>query len=95
MSRLRFAQAKMQGDPAKVALKFLACLFTPEELVNGNPTGTTNSKDLRHQQTINKLDLGHLNYIQGTLYFVRILPYAIPALMFVYNASPLSILLCT
>lgn len=67
VNRLRLAQAKMLGEPSKAALKLLACLFTPEELVNGNPTGTTNSKDIHRQQTVKTLDLERMRYIEGIL----------------------------
>ena len=43
---LKLAQAKMEKEPCKAALKLLSCLFTPEELVNGNLSGVTNSKEM-------------------------------------------------
>ena len=62
---LCLAQAKMQGDPSKAALKLLGCLFKPVELVNGNPSGTTNSKDENRQKTIQKLDPRRIKYTEG------------------------------
>ena len=66
VNRLCLAHAKMQGELAKAALKLLACLFTPEDLVNGNSTGTTNSKDVHRQQTIKTLNLERMSYIKST-----------------------------
>lgn len=63
VNSLRLAQAKLQAEPSKAALKLLSCLFDPEELVNGNPSGSTNSKDVHRQQTIKKLDAGRMNYL--------------------------------
>lgn len=68
VNSLRLAQAKLQAEPSKAALKLLSCLFDPEELVNGNPSGSTNSKDVHRQQTIKKLDAGRMNYLAGIIY---------------------------
>ena len=48
-----------------MALKLMACLFTKDELVNGNPSGESKSKDERRQKTIKKLDSTVLRYIEG------------------------------
>lgn len=56
----------MVADPSKAALKLLACLYAPEELVNGNPTGSTNSKDLKRVATICKLDPERMKYLKGS-----------------------------
>ena len=65
VNRLKLAQAKLQNDPSKAALKLLSCLFDTEELVNGNPTGSTNSKEEQRQATIKKLDPDRMKYLQG------------------------------
>ena len=44
VNSLKLVQPKLQTEPSKVALKLLSCLFNPEEFVNGNPSGSTNSK---------------------------------------------------
>ena len=44
VDRLRLQSAKLQKTPARCALQLLSCLFTDEELVNGNPSENTNSK---------------------------------------------------
>ena len=65
VNRLKLAQAKLQNDPSKAALKLLSCLFDTEVLVNGNPTGSTNSKEEQRQATIKKLDPDRMKYLQG------------------------------
>ncbi len=64
ISNLKLAQAKLQVDPSKAVLKLLACLYNPE-VVNGNPTGTTNSKDQHRRDTIQKLHTGRMKYLKG------------------------------
>ena len=49
----------------KCALQLLDCLFDTTELVNGNPSGQTNSKDPTRQKTIKRLDPERINYICG------------------------------
>ena len=44
----KFSSAKELDNADKSALKLLEILFTQEELVNGNLTGSTTSKDERH-----------------------------------------------
>ena len=63
---LKLAQAKLVNDLSRAALKLLACLFSAEELVNGNPTGLTNSKDPHRQETIKKRTLS-----AGPIFMVR------------------------
>ncbi len=65
ISSLKLAQAKLQVDPSKAALKLLVGLYNPEELVNVNPTGTTNSKDQHRRDTIQKLHTGRMKYLKG------------------------------
>ena len=43
----------------------MACLFTKEELVNGNPSGETSSKSEQRKMTIQKLDTSIMRYIEG------------------------------
>ena len=45
VDQLKLQQAKFNPDEAKCALQLMSILFDPEELVNGNPSGFTNSKD--------------------------------------------------
>ena len=42
MDKLRLANAKLQSDPGNAALKLMDCV---QEMVNGNPSGVTKSKD--------------------------------------------------
>ena len=67
---LKLAQAKMHTDPAKTALKLLSCLFTQEELVNGNPRGITNSKDQHRIATIQPLETERMAYINGKYTYI-------------------------
>ena len=66
---LRLAAAKLQPDAASCALRLLDCLFHAEELVNGNPSGFTNSKDPDRLTTIQKLDQVRMKYIYGESHF--------------------------
>lgn len=45
----------------------MSCVFTAEELVNGNPSGHTNSKDESRIKTIQKLDPERIKFINGNL----------------------------
>ena len=65
VNRLKLANALVQPTPSAMALKLMACLFTKEELVNGNPSGESKSKDERRQRTINELESTVLRYIEG------------------------------
>ena len=65
VDRLKLQSAKLQGDPSKCALQLMSCLFSVEELVNGNPSGHTNSKDDIRKKTIKKLDPERIKYISG------------------------------
>ena len=75
VDRLKLQSAKLQSDAPKCALQLLSCLFSDEELVNGNPSGTTTAKDDVHKKTIKKLDPVRMNYIIGiySLDYIRIL----------------------
>ena len=70
---IKLQQAKLHPDPAKCALQMMAVLFTTKEMVNGNPSGLTNSKDENRRKTIQKLDANRMKYIIGiyySLYFI-------------------------
>ena len=41
----------------------MSCLFSTEEMINGNPSGVTNSKDPVRRRTIKKLDTNRMAYI--------------------------------
>ena len=43
--RLKLQSAKLQVGPSKRAIQLIGCLFTAKELVNGNSSANTNSKD--------------------------------------------------
>ena len=62
---IRLAHAKLQEDAKSCALKLMTCLFTTSELVNGNPSGNTNSKDESRKDTIVALNPAKLKYIYG------------------------------
>ena len=59
----------MHKDPGKCALQLMDCLFTTKELVNGNPSGQTNSKDDTRKSNIKKLDPNKIKYIHGEYIF--------------------------
>ena len=60
---MRLANAKLQPEPGSTALKLLDCLFTVQELVNGNPSGHTKSKEPNRIATIKILDPARMKYI--------------------------------
>ncbi len=62
---LRLAAAKLQGDPSSAALRLMDCLFSSEEMVNGNPSGQTKSADVDRVATIQKLDETRMKYLLG------------------------------
>ena len=63
---VRLANAKLQKDAGNVALKLMDCIFSTKEMVNGNPSGVTRSKDPTRQKTIQALDPEKMTYIDGT-----------------------------
>lgn len=65
MHRIKLQSAKLCTDSSKCALQLMSCLFSAEELVNGNPSGLTNSKDETRIRTIKKLDVNKIKYIRG------------------------------
>ena len=58
------SSAKELDNADKSALKLLEILFTPEELVNGNLTGSTTSKDEWRKATVQKLAEDRIKIIQ-------------------------------
>ena len=66
---VKLAHAKLQPDAGNAALKLMNCVFTTEELVNGNPSGITKSKDPTRQRTIRPLDGAKMKYINGMRIF--------------------------
>ena len=62
---LKLANAKLQSDPGSAALKMMDCLFSTEELVNGNPSGITKSKDSNRRATVQVLDPERMKRIFG------------------------------
>ena len=67
MDQVRLQNAKLQSDAGGAALKLMDCLFSTEELVNGNPSGVTHSKDAARQKTIKRLDPEKMRYINSKL----------------------------
>lgn len=63
--KVKLQAAKLHSEPSKCALSLMSCLFSDKELVNGNPSGKTNSKDEDRQKSIKKLDPGRIKYIRG------------------------------
>jgi len=45
IEKLKLQAAKLHSDPDRCTLTLMSCLFSEEELVNGNLNGVTNSKD--------------------------------------------------
>ena len=78
VDRLKLQSAKLQSTPVKCALKLMSCIFTPDELVNGNPSGHTNSKDESRIRTILKLDPERIKFSNGKvasyIYYVLVIP---------------------
>ena len=72
---VRLMNAKMQGDPASCALKMVDCLFSTKELVNGNPSGKTKSKDMNRQKMIKVLDPVRMKYLFGVYMFTDMISY--------------------
>lgn len=67
MDRIKLQSAKLQTDATKCALQLASCLFSLEELTNGNPSGVTNSKDEVRKRTVEKLNPIRMKYITGKL----------------------------
>jgi hypothetical protein len=67
VDQVRLQNAKLQSDAGGAALKLMDCLFSTEEMVNGNPSGVTRSKDAARQKTIKRLDPEKMRYIDSIL----------------------------
>lgn len=63
---LKVVNAKLQSNPVSAALKMMDSPFSTEELVNGNPSGITKSRDSIRRATVQALDPGRIKYIFGT-----------------------------
>ena len=72
IDKLKLQAAKLHKDPAKCGLALMSCLFTAQELVNGNPTGTTRSTDETRIQNIQQLDPKRMSYIQSNVHYMQI-----------------------
>ena len=55
VNKLKLANTLIQKDAGSMGLKLLACLFMEKELVNGNLSGITKSKDPICIHNINSL----------------------------------------
>lgn len=60
---VKLANAKLQPDAGTTALKLMDCVFSTSEMVNGNPSGVTRSKDEIRQRTIQALDAQKMRFI--------------------------------
>jgi hypothetical protein len=67
VDQVRLQNAKLQSDAGGAALKLMDCLLSTEEMVNGNPSGVTRSKDAARQKTIKRLDPEKMRYIDSKL----------------------------
>ena len=65
IDQLKLASAKLQSTASNAALKLMDCVFTTDEMVNGNPSGQTNSKDPVRKRTICALDTRKMKFISG------------------------------
>lgn len=66
---VRLQNAKLQSDDAgSAALNLMDCLVSTEEMVNGNPSGVTRSKDPGRQRTTKQLDQEKMRCSLGVLH---------------------------
>ena len=79
VDRLKLQSAKLNQNSAKCALQMMGCLFSTDELVNGNPSGITNSKDEARRRSIRKLDPNRMKYIYGNVIAYHV--YQLPILL--------------
>ena len=73
MDQLKFTNAKLQSDPGLCALKMMDCLFSTEELVNGNPSGVTKNQDANRKATVQVLDPERMKVIWGMFMYAFVL----------------------
>ena len=78
---LRLAKAKLCASAEAAALKLMDCVFSTEELVNGNPSGRTKSHDPSRQQTIRMLDPAKMRYIDGMYSVLWTVPIIIACIL--------------
>ena len=71
IDQLRLASAKLQPDAGRAAQKLMDVLFTTEEMVNGNPSGNSKSRDATRLATISPLDPARMKYIFGKCVLCR------------------------
>ena len=70
VDNLKYQSAILPKDAGKCALQLLDCLFDTTELVNGNPSGQTNSKDPARKLSIRQLDPDRMKYIYGKCIYI-------------------------
>ena len=73
MDQLKFTNAKLQSDPDLCVLKMIDCLFSMEELVNGNPSGVTKSQDVNRKATVEVLDPEWMKVTWGMFMYAFVL----------------------
>ena len=66
---------KLQADRGAAALKLMDCIFSTEEMVNGNPSGVTRSNDATRQKTIHPLHPEEMRFIDGMVYNFTVVPF--------------------
>ena len=72
IDKLKLQATKLHKDPAKCGLALMSCLFTAQELVNRNPTGTIRSTDERRIENVQQLDPKQMSYIQCKVHYMQI-----------------------
>ena len=65
VNKLKLAHALIQKDARSMGLKLMGCLFSDKDLVNGNPSGITKSKNEHRVKTIQRLDSTRMSYIES------------------------------
>lgn len=58
----KVVNTKLPSSPVSAALKMMDSLFSTEELVNGNPSGITKSKDSTRRATVQPMDPERMKY---------------------------------
>lgn len=87
VDQVRLQNAKLQSDAGGAALKLMDCLFSTEQMVNGNPSGVTRSKDAARQKTIKRLDPEKMRYIDSKLKDIGTIANTIRPLCFLLRYS--------
>ena len=65
VNKLKLQAAKLHSDAGKCGLAMMSCIFTPDELVNGNLAGVSNSKEEARKKGIKQLDPNRMKFIQS------------------------------